>query len=520
MTTAPESWLSLAIAEDKLSATVTVAPGVQTEYVDETFVRGFVAAREISADCVDDEAVTALVDAVNQAPDEPHEAVVARGRAPLHGEDGYVELDDALLRQEDLKHEAWRRALEDADDTDPDHDHADDEAIDYYAQSAFRIVARGQRLGRVVQPTNGRDGFDVFGNRLAARDGRPAPAKLDESVDESSDHSLSARNAGLFEQADNRIRVNNELAINGPVDFSTGNIDFPGDVAVAGGICDCFTVQVGGALTVGDTVEAARIIVAGDTTLRAGMTGREKGMIRIGGSLRAKFLEQTTGSIGRDLVIDKEIAQCSLDVAGRVVGTSAVLRAGELRATGACEFAEVGSDTGVATALVLGKSRELERLAAEAAEIIPIVRERTEKLRAELATLEAHKKRLSTQQAERLSELKRDSDAADNRIETLTDSLREILDSIDLVAEPTLTVHRLLQSGVRIWIGGDLVTIRGDLRGPLTLRLGPDGHPVFIDARSGSRMDVGEMVRIAPDGRFARLAPLRAMVGERASKAA
>jgi len=494
-------------------------PGVQPEFIDEAFVRGFITAREIAAESIDDDAVADLIHAVAENPEAPHEAVVARGRAPRHGEDGYVELDDDVLNQEDRKHEVWRRALEDNDVAEHTNDD-DDEAVDYYAQSAFRVVTRGQKLGRVVQPTLGEDGFDVFGARLAARDGKPAPTHLDESIEKSEDHSLSARIAGLLEDGEKRLRVNNELTISGAVDFSTGNIDFPGDVAVAKGVCDRFCVKVGGTLTVNDTVEAAHLVVAGDTTLRAGMTGREKGTIRVGGTLRAKFIEQATGSIGRDLVIDREISQCSLDVAGRVAGASAILRAGELRCTGACELAEVGSETGVATGVVVGKSPELERLAAEAADVLPAAHDRAARLSGELATLKANMARLTPQQAEQLTELEFELDTANKRVEPLLQALRTLLDTIDLVADPTLTVQRILHGGVSIWIGGDLVTIKGDLRGPLTLKLGLDNHPVFIDARTGSRIDAGDMVRIAPDPRFSNLASLRAAAANSPAKAA
>src|SRR5689334_12768804 len=56
------------------------------------------------------------------------------------------------------------------------------------------------------------------------------------------------------------------LHIPGHVDPSTGNVDAPGDVYVAGNVVDLHTLTAAGSVTVGGVIEAATVTAGTDLT--------------------------------------------------------------------------------------------------------------------------------------------------------------------------------------------------------------------------------------------------------------
>ncbi len=57
------------------------------------------------------------------------------------------------------------------------------------------------------------------------------------------------------------------------MDFSTGNIDFEGDVRVLKGIRDIFEVRATGNIEVGGLIEASTIDAGGSVFAKGGMAG-------------------------------------------------------------------------------------------------------------------------------------------------------------------------------------------------------------------------------------------------------
>ena len=150
-------------------------------------------------------------------------------------------------------------------------------------RSACAMVKLGQNAARIVEPTIDTDSRDVRGRTLTASDGNPTEIKHDETINRNAEGILIALEEGVLIRTADNVFVHKVIVFDQYVDFSTGNIEFTGDVIVRKGVRDCFVIQAGGKVEVGGLIEAATIDCGGDPIARGGFAGREVGTAMVGG---------------------------------------------------------------------------------------------------------------------------------------------------------------------------------------------------------------------------------------------
>ena len=492
------SGVRIVVSPDHQTATLVIEAGIDPARLSAEIIDAQAADRGIVGSS---ERARIIREAVEQYADhegaDPFERVVARGRPPQHGTDGHIEFEPGLDPNEPHADPEPPDAGEDlADPTDAD------EAIDYYSQSAFTVVSPGQLIGRLIEPTEGVDGFDVLGKVLAAKAGKPYEIKTDESVVLDRDRRLLAQRSGIIEFTGSRLRVLDELHIDSNVDFSTGNIAFPGNVTVALGVKDRFKVRVGGSLVVRELVEAASLIAAVDCTLHRGMAARGKGSLKTGRDLSANYLDNTTVVVGRDLHVLKEIASCTTSVSRRVESESAAVIGGILTVGSTCKLGQVGSEANVRTTLVLGRLPELDDLAARLTDLRPAYLHRATRGRRRLETLAAAGSNVSPDQIEEAARLQSATAEAETGVARIRDAMERLWDTHRENTTPELIVTRMIYAGTAIHVGAVRLLITQDLAGPVEIRADEQGTPVLVErARQASRT-LEEVATIEESDRF------------------
>jgi len=86
--------------------------------------------------------------------------------------------------------------------------------------------------------------------------------------------------------------ASNVCSIKGDCERSMGNIDFDGNVYIAGGVKSGSIVKATGSIVIAGGVEAATIIAGGNVEMKSGMQGADKGVIEAGGSVSALYIER------------------------------------------------------------------------------------------------------------------------------------------------------------------------------------------------------------------------------------
>ena len=178
--------------------------------------------------------------------------------------------------------------------------------VDYTALNLIRNVKEGEEICRLIKPTEGEPGCTVLGQEIPARSGKSVPLPKGRNTEISEDGTLLlASISGDVEFTGHSFQVKPVLDIPGNVDFSTGSINFLGDVNIRGDVLSGFTVRAMGTIQVAGVVEAGSTVEAGgDLTVVKGILGDGTTIIRSHRSIFSKYIENSTIYVRENLQTD------------------------------------------------------------------------------------------------------------------------------------------------------------------------------------------------------------------------
>ncbi|MGE5576414.1 MAG: FapA family protein [Syntrophothermus sp.] len=377
--------------------------------------------------------------------------VVARGSAPVDGNDALIEYKFERTQEKSKPVE-----LEDG-------------RVDWHNLQLVENVQPGQILAVRVPPTRGKLGKTVTGKILVPKPGKDVRLPKGKNVEVSEDGlTLTALIAGQVVSSNGRINVYAIHEVKGDVDFSTGNIDFVGNVVVRGNVLSGFTVRAAGSVEVRGSVDGASIIAGGDVVILRGIQGKDRGQLIAGNNIYARFLEHAKVEAVGEVVVTEAIMHCDVNAGkkievngkkGLIVG--GLLRAGEL-VSGKVIGAKLGTRTEIEVGVIPEIRKELNRLAQEIGE-----KERN------LTQVEKAFKMLSgaVEQGRQLMDKEKDLllklSETYEQLQEETNMLRERLSQTEKMLEnatrgqvrATQTVH----PGTKISIGNATILIRDEL---------------------------------------------------------
>ncbi len=279
-----------------------------------------------------------LVDQIPESPERYfHLFFAACGEYPVDGENGRVE--DYFSRGSE------REAIINEYDK-----------VDYTQLNFVHNVEKGDVICGIFPPTPGEPGRTVLDEELRARDGKAAQIPMGKNTEMSEDgERLVASIAGQVDFSGQKFVVMPVLEISGNVDYSTGNIDFVGDVHIRGDVCSGFVVRASGNVSVDGVLEACTIEAGGDVLVVKGVKGDDAAVIHAGRNVYAKYLESSfvyaREHLHSDCIINCDVYSDGVvqAVTGRGIIIGGTIRAGsEVRAN------IVGSRSECITSVQLG----------------------------------------------------------------------------------------------------------------------------------------------------------------------
>ncbi|ASS75625.1 hypothetical protein CIG75_11915 [Tumebacillus algifaecis] len=269
---------------------------------------------------------------------------VAVGKAPINGENAVIEI---LL--EDITHVP--RELEDG-------------RVDFFDLGVVRTVHKGQILAKKKLPTEGVQGVGVNGAPIMAKPGRDyrLPHGKNTVISENGLELIADKDGHVsYTPRDVKIHVFDVFEVNSDIDFSVGNIDFLGTVRIRGNVLPGFRIVAAGDIEVAGNVESAVLEAGGDIIIRGGVQARGKGMIKAGGSVRARFMQGAIVEAGVDVIVRDSIMHCTIS-AGRSINMQAqkaVIVGGLVRAGEEVRTRTLGSPMATPTEVEVGVHPQL-----------------------------------------------------------------------------------------------------------------------------------------------------------------
>lgn len=322
------------VTADQLAAWLVVFPPIgEGRELDKEMLDGILKESGVSYGLN-----TELLDALPDAQDRYfHLFLIARGRAVVHGKDGYIE--DFFKRNVRKKFE--------------EDEHG---RVDYFHLNIVQNVEKGQPICQIVPPVPGVAGRTVLDEEITCKEGKTPSLPKGRNTEASEDGmQLLAVKAGRVEFSGRSFVVKSVLEISGNVDFSTGNINFVGDVHIHGDVGSGFSVRTIGNVTIDGVVEAAEIEAGGDLIVAKGILGDSRAMIRAHHDVYAKYMENCTvhcrGSLQTDCIVNCDV-YCDGEV--NVRSGRGTIIGGRIRAAQGVDAKVVGSKSESVTSIFLG----------------------------------------------------------------------------------------------------------------------------------------------------------------------
>jgi uncharacterized protein len=224
-------------------------------------------------------------------------------------------------------------------------------------------VTADQELATLVPATEGQDGHTIDGEKIQAQPGHKAQLEAGAHItcrEIDGKVVFHAALTGRVRLEDNRLQVFETLHIAGDVDYSCGNIDFPGDVYIEGSVQSDFSVQAHGSIAVRGQIEnGAFIKAAADLIVGGGITGNDT-RITCGGKTQTCYIHSATLHCQGPLEVGSYIIKADIRCGATIVvhtrggSRSGLVVGGRTVAADGLEARFVGSANGTFTELSLG----------------------------------------------------------------------------------------------------------------------------------------------------------------------
>ena len=286
--------------------------------------------------------------------------VVAKGKEPRHGTDANIKyyFNTDVHARPTLK---------------------DDGTVDYFHLNMINPCKKGQLLAEIIPEDEGEYGTTVQGTKIKPRQVKKAHLEFGRNIEISEDRrKITSMVDGHVSLVEGKVFVSDVYEVEN-VDLSTGNIDFEGSVQVRGNVSSNFVIRAGGNVIISGVVEGAYIEAGGNIIIARGMNGMTKGILKAGGNIVAKFLENSTATAG-GYVSTESILHSNVTAATeiQVTGKRGFITGGHVRAGQKIEVKTLGATLGAPTVVEVGvdpeKKAEYMRLQKEVSEIIKTIR--------------------------------------------------------------------------------------------------------------------------------------------------
>ncbi|MBN2288698.1 MAG: DUF342 domain-containing protein [Candidatus Glassbacteria bacterium] len=388
--TLKDKYIEVSVADNVMEAYLSlgVPEGIAEITVNDVLYKLY----ERGVECGIDEK---LIDKLLKDGQPVRKAVVARGKPRVDGQDAKIDMKiDIEKSSQPLINE--------------------DGTVDFKNINLIKVVDKDQLLAVKTPATPGEVGFTVTNKKLEPRPGEDEPMPRGKNTYLSEDElSLYSSLIGNVFYEDHLLHVENVYVVRGNVDYSTGNISYPGDVIINGDVKADFQVHTEGNIFVRGTVEAAELVsTSGNIEVKKGIIGTQKekkAKVVADGSVKALFIQEGVVSAGKDVEVGSYILNSVIHAESEVRAMrDRGLIAGSTVFSGSCIRAKtIGSMSDTKTSIKVGKiiKDEVNLKHQDLEEEFSVLAEEDKLLRKRLDFLDLLKKRLPKFPPEKEKEL-------------------------------------------------------------------------------------------------------------------
>lgn len=384
-----------------------------------------------------------MVSSLCQDPVYDSDIVIAVGKEPTEGQNGYFEYH---FEQEFSNKPTIRP----------------DGSVDFLSIKVIEVVHEGDLIATYHPAIQGEPGTSVRGSEVEPKMMRDMPPIGGRGFRRSED------NLEYFSEMDGKIVMQGPRILISPIyeidhdaDMTIGNIDFKGDVVIHGGVKHGIYIHATGSITVDGLVEHCDMKAGKDIFLLSGVKGGERTTIHAEGSITAEFIEYAIVSCKKDLRADV-LFNCLVNCDGRVITTAgkhSAIIGGYVTAVQGLSTLSAGNKFGTVTHITVGYDEERIKEMASLSSKITAMEDNINKIKRGIEDFDAiaSKKGESYKEDPRRLQLLRvkirdEAVIAEDRVH-----LEELQEIIDKGKHATIKVYDTVYSGVAIRITDQFV---------------------------------------------------------------
>ncbi|MFH1023142.1 MAG: FapA family protein [Planctomycetota bacterium] len=411
----------------------------------------FLETMGVPAEALRDEGRAAIIRGLASDPPPRDIILLATGTPPSLGKDGEFEWDAHLV--------PCYKSIGKGDTV-------------LFRRKVIYNVAQGKVIGRIVPPTEGTSGRDVFGQTLPPPSVKPCVLKAGRNIRPNSDHTVSAEKNGLVFLDGDRLVLEEVLTVEEDVNVNTGHVESYGDVLVRKDVRDGMSVVARGGISVGGGVGQAMMKAGGDVKVHGGVAGKERGVIEADGSVTARFLMDVTVRARGDVLVEREVMNSAVMTRGRLLLKQGSIRGGRVIALEGVETLQIGSTLGVKTEVVAGVDYLVRDEMADMEKDLCRISALYDKIDHQVGPVfrdEARWNAIPAAKREILEKLRKEWERLQKERDDLQARKTEVVARTKLARDKSILVGRIIHPGTIIQIGDFRKEFEMPVQGPVRL---------------------------------------------------
>lgn len=433
--------MSIEIDDDEMTASIYVSePGPGGANLTSDDIKGFLKNNRVIAGIE-----KMQLQDFEEFPVYRQSYVVARGELPVHGKDGYIK----YLFETD-PHKVKLKIK-------------DDGKVDFKELNLIQNVIKGQPLAKKIPPESGKNGKNIYGTPIKARDGKDIQIGLGKNVTIAQNGEIAvAEESGQVLLSKGKISVDTVMVIPGDVNTSTGNINALGTVVIKGNVEDGFEVTAQGTIEVLGFVGKSKLISGGDIVVKQGINGgegEESGRIKAQKSVWASFITNATVESGINVIVSDGIVNSQVDANGKILcqGKRAKIVGGHIRAAEEVNAAVLGSPHGAETIIEVGydpkTKEEIEQFESDQKKLEEKIDDLSRNIQGLLKQKKIMKNKFPSQKAKALLNQKKALNKLSLEKNKVTAEIERRLDYLEsLKISGKISAAKTVHPGVKIYI--------------------------------------------------------------------
>ncbi len=444
-----DSHFQLQISPDEMKAYLTMTkPEKFGRIVDVDEVISSLRSKNVQVGIKKDAIVNAVENELYNMP-----VIVAEGEMPVEGRDSQIKYN-FKIDNEAVKFEV-----------------SDDGNVDFHKLDNVQSVVVGQVLASRLPPEKGRAGKTITGRIIPARDGKDIKMSSGPNTHLSPDgfQIISDINGQVIFK-NNKVQVEPILEINGDVDLTSGDINFPGNVIIYGNVNDTFKVYSGANVEIKGNIGKADVVAEGNIVVRQGVQGKDVAKIVCAGDLYAKFIERANVRAEGYVVVTETILHSNIYCKKKVIcagGKRSQIAGGKVTAFFEINAKFLGAEAYTETVLEAGidiegenKIEDMHKRKEIIQKELPEISLQLNNLTMMLSTgpLPPEKQELFNQLTVKNNQMKQELSGIDDRVKQLADYLEGI------AKDARISGSKTVYPGVRIKIRNEALVIKSEYK--------------------------------------------------------